>query len=91
VDSREKMRFSLKDVGADIRSHDQTYDPSCHSGQTDSSPDVRSMCDRKTLFSPTVPYLLFPCSRVVLVEIELMISLFSIFEVVEPQWNYMEF
>jgi hypothetical protein len=48
------------------------------------------MCDRETLFSPTVSYLLFPCSRVVLVEIELMISLFSVFEVVEPKWNYME-
>jgi hypothetical protein len=65
VDSGEKIRFSIKDVGADIWSHDRTYDPSCHSGRTDSSPNVRSMCDRETLFSPTVSYLLFPCSRVV--------------------------
>jgi hypothetical protein len=33
---------------------------------------------------------MFPYSRVVLVEIELMIGLFSAFEVVESQWNYME-
>jgi hypothetical protein len=41
------MRFSLKDVGADVRSHDRMYDPSCHSG-------VRSVCDRETLFSPAI-------------------------------------
>jgi hypothetical protein len=28
------MRFSLKDVGADVRSLDQTYGLSCHSGRT---------------------------------------------------------
>jgi hypothetical protein len=28
VDNGEKIRFSLKDVGADIRSCDQTYGPS---------------------------------------------------------------
>ena len=33
---------------------------------------------------------MLPCSRVALVEIELMIDLFSIFEVMEPQINYME-
>jgi hypothetical protein len=33
---------------------------------------------------------MFPYSRVVLVEIELMIGLFSVFEVMEPQGNYME-
>jgi hypothetical protein len=33
---------------------------------------------------------MFPCFRVVLIEIELMIDLFSIFEVIEPQGNYME-
>jgi hypothetical protein len=49
------MRFSLKDVEADIRSRDRTYDPSCHSGRTDPSPDVRLVCDRETLFSPAVP------------------------------------
>jgi hypothetical protein len=51
------------------------------------SSDVRSVCDRETLFSPTVPYLLFPCFIVVLVEIELMIGLFSVFEVMESQGN----
>jgi hypothetical protein len=33
---------------------------------------------------------MFPYSRIVLVEIELMIGLFSIFEIMEPQENYME-
>ena len=33
---------------------------------------------------------MFPYFRVVLVEIELMIGLFSVFEVMEPQGNYME-
>jgi hypothetical protein len=33
---------------------------------------------------------MFPCSRVVLVEIELMIGLFSVFEIMKPQGNYME-
>jgi hypothetical protein len=33
---------------------------------------------------------MFPYFRVVLVEIELMIGLFSVFEVMEPQENYME-
>jgi hypothetical protein len=28
---------------------------------------------------------MFPCSRIVLVEIELMIGLFSVFEIIEPQ------
>jgi hypothetical protein len=33
---------------------------------------------------------MFPCYRVALVEIELMICLFSVFDVMEPQGNYME-
>jgi hypothetical protein len=33
---------------------------------------------------------MFPYSRVALVEIELMIGLFSVFEVIEPQGSYME-
>jgi hypothetical protein len=33
---------------------------------------------------------MFPYSRIVLVEIELMIVLFSVFEVMEPQMNYIE-
>jgi hypothetical protein len=33
---------------------------------------------------------MFPYSIVVLVEIELMIGLFSVFEVIEPQKSYME-
>jgi hypothetical protein len=33
---------------------------------------------------------MFPHSRVALIEIELMICLFSVFEVMEPQGNYME-
>jgi hypothetical protein len=32
----------------------------------------------------------FLCFRVTLVEIELMISLFSVFEIMEPQRNYLE-
>jgi hypothetical protein len=28
VDSGKKMRFFLKDIGADVRSRDQTYGPS---------------------------------------------------------------
>jgi hypothetical protein len=71
------MRFSLKDVGADVWSHDR-------------SPDVRLMCDREILFSPAVPQLLFPCCRVVLVEIKLIIGLFSVFEIMEPQGNYID-
>jgi hypothetical protein len=49
------MRFFLKDVRVDVRSHDQTYGPSCHSGRTDPSLDVRSVCDRETLFSLAIP------------------------------------
>jgi hypothetical protein len=48
------MRFSLKDIGADVWSHDQTYGPSCHSGRMALSPNVRSVCDRETLFSLAV-------------------------------------
>jgi hypothetical protein len=48
------MKFSLKDVRADVRSHDRTYDPSCHSKHTDLSLDVQSVCDRETLFSSAV-------------------------------------
>jgi hypothetical protein len=33
---------------------------------------------------------MFPCYRVALIEIELMIGIFSIFEVMEPHENYME-
>jgi hypothetical protein len=33
---------------------------------------------------------MFPYSRVVSIEVELMIGLFSVFEVMEPQGNYME-
>jgi hypothetical protein len=33
---------------------------------------------------------MFPCSRIAIVEIELIIGLFSIFEVMEPQGNYMK-
>jgi hypothetical protein len=33
---------------------------------------------------------MFPYSIVVLIEIELMIGFFSVFEVMEPQGNYME-
>jgi hypothetical protein len=46
--------------------------------------DVRPKCDKETLFSSTVPQLLFPYSRVALVEIELMIDLFFVFKVIEP-------
>jgi hypothetical protein len=45
VDSEEKMRFFLKDIGADVRSCDRTYGL---------EPDVRLECGRETLFSPTV-------------------------------------
>jgi hypothetical protein len=33
---------------------------------------------------------MFPYSRVILVEIELTIGLFSVFEIMEPQGSYME-
>jgi hypothetical protein len=33
---------------------------------------------------------MFPYFKVVLVEIKLMIGLFSVFEIIEPQGNYME-
>jgi hypothetical protein len=33
---------------------------------------------------------MFPCYRVALIEIELMIGLFLVFKVMEPQGNYME-
>jgi hypothetical protein len=33
---------------------------------------------------------MFPYSRVVLIDIELLIGVFSVFEVIEPQGNYME-
>jgi hypothetical protein len=33
---------------------------------------------------------MFPYSKVALIEIELIIGLFSVFEVMEPQGNYME-
>jgi hypothetical protein len=49
------MRFSLKDIGADVWSHDQMYGPSCQSGCTDLSPDVWSVCDRETIFSLAIP------------------------------------
>jgi hypothetical protein len=55
VDSGEKMRFSLKDVRPDVRSHDQMYSPSCHSRRTDPSLDVRLVCYREILFSPAIP------------------------------------
>jgi hypothetical protein len=52
--------------------------------------DIRPECDKKTLFKLAISYLLFPCFRIALVEIELMIGLFSVFEVMEPQGNYIE-
>jgi hypothetical protein len=36
----EKMRFSLKNLGVDVRSQDRTYGPKCHRGCTASSLDV---------------------------------------------------
>jgi hypothetical protein len=84
------MRFSLKDIRADIQFRDWTYRPSCHSGRMAPCLDVRSICDRETLFSLTVLELLFPYSKVALIEIELIIGLFSVFEVMEPQGNYVE-
>jgi hypothetical protein len=53
-------------------------------------PNVRPECDRKTLFSLALPYLIFLCYRVALVEIELMIDLFLVFKVIESQGNYMK-
>jgi hypothetical protein len=55
ADSGEKMRSSLKDIGVDVRSRDQMYDPSCHSGHIDPSPNVQSKCDKETLFSLAIP------------------------------------
>ena len=64
--SGEKMRFFLKDVGANVRSHDRTYGIPCHNGSTALSPNVWLECYRETLFSPAIPWLLFPCYKVVL-------------------------
>jgi hypothetical protein len=57
VDSGEKMRFSLKYVGVNVRSCDWTYSPLCHSGRMTLSPDVRLECDREALFSLVVSQL----------------------------------
>jgi hypothetical protein len=57
VDSGEKMRFSLKYVGVNVRSCDWTYSPLCHSGRMTLSPDVRLECDREALFSPAISQL----------------------------------
>jgi hypothetical protein len=84
------MRFSLKDVRADVQSHDRTYGPPYHSGCTASSLNVWPKCGRETLFLLAVPLLMFRYYRVVLVAIELIIGLLSIFGVMEPQGNYME-
>jgi hypothetical protein len=54
VDSGEKMRFSPRTHTADVRCRDRTYGLSLHGGRTHPSPDVRSLCDRETLFSPNV-------------------------------------
>jgi hypothetical protein len=59
VDSEEKMRFSPRIHTADVRYQDQTYGLSLHGGRTHSSLDVRSLCGRETLFSSSVPQLLF--------------------------------
>jgi hypothetical protein len=48
VDNGVKIRFSLKNVGADVRSRDRTYGHCV-------TVDVRPKCDKETLFSPTVP------------------------------------
>ena len=44
----------------------------------------------ETLFLPAITSLMFPCSSVALVEIELMTGPFTVFKVIEPQGNYME-
>jgi hypothetical protein len=55
VDSGEKMRFSLRTNIAGVRYCDWMYGSSCHDGRVASSPDIRSVCDRATIFSPAVP------------------------------------
>jgi hypothetical protein len=49
-----------------------------------------SKCDKELYFHQPSHSSCFLIFRVVLVEIELMIGIFSIFEVMEPQGNYME-
>jgi hypothetical protein len=48
VDSVEKMRFSLRTHTTDIQYRDRTYSLSLHGGRTHPSPDVWSLCGRKT-------------------------------------------
>jgi hypothetical protein len=54
-DSGEKIRFSLKNVEADVWSRDRMYDLPCHSGHTVPSPDERLEYDRETLLSSVIP------------------------------------
>jgi hypothetical protein len=37
ANSGEKIRFSMKDIGEDVWSHDRTYNLSCHGGRTNPS------------------------------------------------------
>jgi hypothetical protein len=55
VGNGEKMRFSPRTHTADVRNRGQTYGLSLHGGPTHPNPDVRSLCDRETLFSPKCP------------------------------------
>jgi hypothetical protein len=55
VGSGEKMRFSPRTHTADVRCRDRTYSLSLHGGRTHSSPNVRSLCGRETLFFAKCP------------------------------------
>ena len=77
------MRFSLK-------TSKQMYSLETERTARSIIVDIQSRVWQGTLFSLVVPQLLVPCYKVVLVEIELMIGIFLVFEVIDSQGNYME-
>ena len=64
----------LENLEVDVQSRDRTYDSKCHSGHT-----VQSVTWNFIFISRLIAYIsLLSYSRVVLVEIELMINILSI-------------
>ena len=91
------MRFSLKDVRTDLRSCDRTYGPLWRGGRMALSLDVRPLAHTYCQSVTGKPYFHQPSHssyffviELCLVKIELMICLFSVFEVIEPYGNYMK-
>ena len=75
MDSREKMRFSLKTLRADVRYRARTYSQSVIGKPYFHQPSHGSY---------------FLVIELCFDRIELMIGLFTVFEVVKPQGKYME-